>query len=135
MKIPTLACSLLLGLALACSSGPGPEADHGKSPAEIQSAAAELETPALESVVESYKSTITDLDGRREELEKSVGDFVSKLGEKGLSALTGDKGAADELTGDANSLKEELADVGKDLEDLESKLKIYADELKSRSDA
>ena len=134
MKATTIACSLLLGVLVGCSSGPGPDADKNKTAAELKQEVAELETATIQTTVDAYETSLSALTEERQVIEKSVGDFASKVAEKGLGALTGDKDAADELSGDADALKEQLDELGDELTNLESKLKIYVDELASRAD-
>lgn len=117
MKIATWLTSLALGLALS-GCGESSAAELEKTPAEVQTEAAEMDESALDAKIAEYKTMIADLEKQVKTMGTDLGDAMSE----GIDAAVG-KG--EELIGDGSEVQQQLVK-------LKDNLKIYMDELAKR---
>jgi multidrug efflux pump subunit AcrB len=124
-----LAASLVLG-ASACSSGPGPDADEGKTTAQVQEAAKAADAATLQTVVDEYKAAIAKHEGELKALQEQIG----KAAGGAIDGLLGGE-KKDEPAGDVASLKQDAEKLAAKLEELGKKLQVYVDELAAKNKA
>ena len=126
MLLASLASALLLA-GCSGSSGADPQADAGKTPAQIQADVAKADRPALQQAVDTYRTLIASKESEVRSLEAMLKEKAGGA----LDAVLG-QGKTDDVKAEVAKLQAQVEALQKDLAALREKLAIYVAELAKR---